>query len=201
MGVARFSQGVEPRARQAKVRLTGGQLAGRRLRSAPAGVRPTSDRVRESMFAWLDCWQDAHVLDLYAGTGTLGLEALSRGAREVVFVDHSAAALRVLKANLDALGVRSATRVRKSDAQRAFRELERRAGSFDVVLLDPPYASEELAWALPRLAEARCLAAQGLIVVERDRRGDLPLPAGLRRMDSRGYGDTLIDVLERCEVG
>ena len=153
------------------------------------------------MFAWLDCWQGAHVLDLYAGTGALGLEALSRGAREVVFVDHSAAALRVLKANLDALGVRSATQVRKSDAQRAFRELERRAGPFDVVLLDPPYASEELAWALPRLVEARCLAAQGLIVVERDRRGDLPLPAGLRRMGSRRYGDTLIDVLERCEVG
>lgn len=105
-----------------RMRVTGGQLAGRRLRGPPArGVRPTSDRVREALFASLGSLEDVAVLDLYAGTGALGIEALSRGAARAVFVERSALALDVLRANLRSLGLESVARVVRGDVDTVVR--------------------------------------------------------------------------------
>lgn len=181
------------------MRITGGELAGRRLRAPRGlGVRPTADRVRESVFAWLGRCTDARVLDLYAGTGALGLEALSRGASNAVFVERSASAARALRENLQALGLAGRGRLRRAPVRAALRALGREGARFDLVLLDPPYAAGEAEGALAALLEAGVLAPEGRVVLECDRRhppGDVPglAPAGERR-----YGETLVRRFERA---
>jgi pantetheine-phosphate adenylyltransferase len=175
------------------VRVTGGELAGRRLRApATRGVRPTSDRVREALFARLGCAESAGVLDLYAGSGSLGIEALSRGAGRAVFVERSAAVIATLRANLAALGLEPRTRVVRGDARAVLRRLAREGERFDLVLVDPPYTSGEAARALASLAGAGILAPGATLVVESSRRDELATPAGLVVLDERRYGDTKI---------
>ncbi len=174
------------------MRVTGGSLAGRRLRSAPAGTRPTSDRVRVALFARLGDLEGARVLDLYAGTGTLGIEAISRGAKEVVFVEHSAQSLAVLRANIAALELGTSTRIVSGDAVRGVERLGREGVRVDLVLLDPPYAAAEVGRALEALVAARLLAPEALVVVESGRRHPVPSVAGLARLDERRYGDSVI---------
>jgi len=173
------------------VRIVAGAYGGRRL-AAPRGgrTRPTADRVREALFSMLGPVADARVLDLFAGSGALGLEALSRGAAEATFVDSSPAAVRAVRANLEALGIDA--EVRRADA-RAFLRNARAAGrQYDLVFLDPPYqragaVAEALAGDL-----AAVLAPQARIVVESDRRSPLELPLPLQ-VDRR-YGDTVIRI-------
>jgi 16S rRNA (guanine(966)-N(2))-methyltransferase RsmD len=170
------------------MRIVAGTHGGRRL-IAPRGrdTRPTSDRVREALFSILGERVDgARVLDLFAGTGALGLEALSRGAAEATFVDRDAAAVAAVRANLEALGLRAA--VHRRDAL-AF--LRGGAGPFDLAFLDPPY--REAAALAPRLADTlpAALAADALVVSESDRRAPLDL-GPLATLDERRYGDTLI---------
>jgi 16S rRNA (guanine(966)-N(2))-methyltransferase RsmD len=174
------------------VRIVAGRWGGRRLAS-PKGpaTRPTSDRVREALFSILgDRVQDARVLDLFAGSGALGLEALSRGAAAVTFVDSAPAAIRAVEANLEALG--GAAEVRRADAVRFIRAAPGEARHYDLVLLDPPYRlaarlGRELSEALPAV-----LAHGALVVSESDRRAPLPLDLPLK--DERRYGDTLIRI-------
>ena len=174
------------------MRIVAGRWGGRRL-TAPRGdaVRPTADRVREALFSILgDAVPGARVLDLFAGSGALGLEALSRGAASATFVDSSAAALAALRANLDALGAEA--EVRRADALRFLRGAPGEARHYDLVLLDPPYRlaerlGRELSEALPPV-----LAPSALVVSESDRRAPLPLDLPLR--DERRYGDTLIRI-------
>jgi 16S rRNA (guanine966-N2)-methyltransferase len=173
------------------VRIVAGAYGGRRL-AAPHGgrTRPTADRVREALFSMLGPVADARVLDLFAGSGALGLEALSRGAVEVTFVDSSAAAMRAVRTNLDALG--AGAEVLRSDA-RAFLRKARAAGrQYDLVFLDPPYqragaVAEALAGDL-----AAVLAPGARVVAESDRRSPLELPLALQA--DRRYGDTLIRI-------
>jgi 16S rRNA (guanine966-N2)-methyltransferase len=173
------------------VRIVAGAYGGRRL-AAPRGARtrPTADRVREALFSMLDPVAGARVLDLFAGSGALGLEALSRGAAEATFVDSSPAAVRAVRANLEALG--AGAEVRRADA-RAFLRNARAAGrQYDLVFLDPPYQragalAEPLAEDLPAV-----LAPQARVVVESDRRSPLELPLALQ-VDRR-YGDTVIRI-------
>ena len=173
------------------VRVTGGRFGGRRL-VAPRGrhTRPTSDRVRESLFAILGSLHGARVLDLFAGSGALGIEALSRGATEATFVDSAPAAIRAVRANLTVL--RAEAHVRRADA-RAFLRNARAAGrQYDLVLLDPPYRragalAEALAGDL-----AAVLAPRARVVAESDRRSPLELPLPLQA--ERRYGDTLIRI-------
>src|SRR5881296_2139751 len=124
------------------VRIIAGAFKGRRLKT-PSGdaVRPTGDRVREAWFSILQRPLDgARVLDLFAGSGALGLEALSRGAARAVFVDRDRRAVEVLRANLEALGVASEeAEVRPVSAQRAVRDALSRSEAYDLVFLDPPY--------------------------------------------------------------
>lgn len=174
------------------VRVIGGALRGRRLSVPRRGVRPTSDRVRESLFATLGDVSDAAVLDLFAGTGALGIEALSRGASSVVFVERSRETAAVLRRNLEALGLEERARIIRSDALRAIRTLAREDARFDLVLADPPYAADALAPLLPALAGAGILLPGGTLVVERGRRHAVPAVDGLALVEHREYGDTVI---------
>ncbi len=174
------------------MRVTGGALGGRRLRVPPSDVRPTADRVRESLFGSLAGVAGARVLDLYAGSGALGIEALSRGARTVLFVDRSARSLRTLRRNLDELDLRERAQVVREEVVGALRRLAREGARFDLVLADPPYASGEALRAVLEVAAGGILAPGGVLVVECSRRHPLPTPEGLTPIDERHYGDTAI---------
>jgi len=169
-----------------------GRYGGRRLQ-APAGAatRPTSDRVREALFSILgDRIREAEVLDLFAGSGALGLEALSRGARHATFVDEDPKAIAAVKANLDA--VKAVADVRRGDALRFLSGASGRGAQYDLVFLDPPYRlAERLA---PSLSEAlpAVLAPGAVAVAESDRR--TPLTLDLTLHDERRYGETLIRI-------
>jgi 16S rRNA (guanine966-N2)-methyltransferase len=169
------------------VRITGGRFAGRRLDVPRADVRPTADRVRESLFGRLGDLAGKRVLDLFAGSGALGFEALSRGATSVVFADRSPLVLATLRTNAQRLGVEDAIELRRGDAHAVLRRL---AGNrpFDLVFLDPPYASATLG----ALVAAALLAPEALVVAESDRRHPPGPVEGLAAIDERRYGDTLI---------
>ena len=176
------------------MRVIAGRLGGRRLR-APAGqgVRPTSDRVREALFSMLGDVEGDRVLDLFAGTGALAIEALSRGAAHAVLVEQDRAALDVLRANLAALELGpDSAEVRPGDALRALRTARERAEAYDLVLLDPPY---RLAAGLADGLDAGLagLLAPGARVVSESHRRD-PLGLSLPRTHHRRYGDTLIAI-------
>jgi len=176
------------------MRVIAGRLGGRRLR-APRGsaTRPTSDRVREALFAMLGEVEGASVLDLFAGTGALGIEALSRGAESAVFVELDAGAVRALRANLASLGIGSdQAQVRRRDALGALRSARGRKETYDLVFIDPPYRQAhewgaELSAVLPSV-----LRPAARVVVESDRRAALELGVEIER--ERRYGDTTIRI-------
>jgi 16S rRNA (guanine966-N2)-methyltransferase len=173
------------------MRVTGGELVGRVLRAPAKGLRPTSDRVRESVFARLDV-SGAAVLDLYAGSGALGIEAYSRGAASVVFVEQAPRCVAAVRANIAALGIASETRVMAEDVLQGLERLSAAGRAFDLVLLDPPYASGEAARALEALVEGSIVEKAGLVVLEAGGRHALPTVAGLDLLDERRYGDTVV---------
>ncbi|HEX3432428.1 MAG TPA: 16S rRNA (guanine(966)-N(2))-methyltransferase RsmD [Solirubrobacteraceae bacterium] len=181
------------------MRVIAGELGGRRIQ-APGGrvTRPTSDRVREALFAMLGEVGGAAALDLFAGSGALGIEALSRGAASAVFVERDAQALLVLRANLQALGLSpSRASARRSDALAALRSARRRKETYDLVFIDPPYARARQPtsdrWA-PELSTALVplLAPAARVIVESDRRAPLRLDMQIER--ERRYGDTTITI-------
>jgi 16S rRNA (guanine966-N2)-methyltransferase len=170
------------------VRIVAGEFKGRRLH-APRGsrTRPTADRVREALFSMLGDVSGARVLDLYAGSGALGIEALSRGAESAVFVERDQQALGALRRNLDAVGAESD--VRRQDV---LRFLARPQGTFDLVFCDPPYddasrIAAPLSEALPAM-----LGENARIVTESDKRN--PLLLSLPLLVERAYGDTRIAI-------
>ena len=148
------------------------------------------------MFARLGDLDGASVLDLYAGTGALGLEALSRGADSLVCVEQASSSLSVLRANVAALGLSERVTVVPGDVVHALRQLAGSGASFDLVLIDPPYASAELPRALDALRDAGLLAQGGVVVIERGRRHSLPDLDGWDPLDERRYGDTVVARLE-----
>jgi len=172
--------------------VTGGELCGRRLLGPARGVRPTADRVRESLFARLGDLAGAAVLDLYAGTGVMGVEAVSRGAARVVFVERSPQVLATLRDNLAALSLDAEVEVLRGDACRWVRRLGEAGECFDLVLLDPPYESDELPKALAALAEAQVVAPQGTLVVEHRRRHPVTVASEWATLDEWSYGETQV---------
>ncbi len=176
------------------MRIIAGKHRGRVLASFPGeDVRPTADRVKESVFQILTPrLAGARVLDLFAGSGALGAECLSRGAAEVVFNDHSAASLAILRKNLRLL--REEALILQSDFRSC---LSRAEGQFDLILSDPPYREDFLA-EICRLTAARdLLAAGGLIVHEGERQERAP--DGWALADVRRYGRTYVSFLARSE--
>jgi 16S rRNA (guanine966-N2)-methyltransferase len=170
------------------VRIVAGEFRGRRL-AAPRGVRtrPTADRVREALFSMLGDVSGARVLDLYAGSGALGIEALSRGAESAVFVERDPRAVAAIERNLESLGLQE--EVLRQDVERFLR---RGSGTFDLVFCDPPYDSASrlagpLTESLPEV-----ISEDARIVTESDKRNPLELPFPL--VTERTYGDTRIAI-------
>ncbi len=161
-----------------RVRIVAGKWRGRFLTVADApGLRPTPERIRETLFNWLaPRIEGSHCLDLFAGTGVLGLEALSRGAAEVMLVERSAAAIRALRESVEALAAEGAV-IREGDAWQFLRG--RQGAGCDVVFLDPPYADERLGEMFTLLAENGWLAGNAVVYYEQLRGREPPaLPEG-----------------------
>jgi 16S rRNA (guanine966-N2)-methyltransferase len=180
-------------------RIIAGAARGRRLAVPPVGTRPTSDRVREAVFSAVESTLGplggARVLDLYAGSGAIGLEALSRGAAEVLLVERDRAALAVLRRNVDTVGLPGA-RVLADDATRAVARPPSVGGGgpLDLVYVDPPYdlPAAEVESVLAGLATG-WLAEGALVLVERSRRdADLAWPPGYEPERTRTYGETVV---------
>jgi 16S rRNA (guanine966-N2)-methyltransferase len=171
-----------------------GSLGGRRF-NAPRGraTRPTSERVREALFAMLGELDGESVLDLFAGSGALGIEAFSRGAGRVVFVERDASAVRLLRENLEALAIGPGdAQVRRAEVLSALGSARRRKETYDLLFIDPPYDQAqawgaELSAVLPSLLEP-----SARVVVESDRREPLQLQLHVERR--RRYGDTSITI-------
>ncbi len=176
------------------MRVIAGSRKGHKL-AAPHGLdtRPTSDRVRENVFNLVGPVDGARVLDLFAGSGALGIEALSRGATSAVFVERDPDAVRTIERNLDKLRLTGA-RVIHGDAVRAIAQEAIAGAKYDLVLVDPPYGM--LTEIQPRLARhlPSLLAADGVLVVETDSRTEPDLPLAVRT--SRKYGQTRVTLFE-----
>jgi len=182
------------------MRIIGGIYRSRRLR-APTGksTRPTSDRVREALFGMLEAAgaiKGARALDLYAGTGALALEALSRGAAEAIVVECSRDALAVLRANIEDLGLHERALVVAANVGNVASRLADH-GPFDLVFADPPWTgvdADEPSRTLAALARAGALSAHALVVIEHAARSSPPTVVGLALADTRRYGDTALAI-------
>jgi 16S rRNA (guanine966-N2)-methyltransferase len=181
------------------VRVVGGALSGRRF-AGPKGdaTRPTAERVREAMFSALEARgavEGRRVLDLYAGTGALAFEALSRGAREALSVDRDARAVRAMEADARALGLSAAHRALVLDLGRKG-AIDRLGGPFELVLADPPWADVPRALlVLEALAAGGALAPEAHVVLVHGARDPLPGIAGLSVIATYRYGDSAVDLL------
>ena len=177
------------RGRPGRLRIVAGNWRSRLVPVADVkGLRPTSERIRETLFNWIGPRiEGQRCLDLFAGSGALGLEALSRGAREVVFVEQSATAIRSLKsakALLDATGARIVT----GDAWAWLRDCA--TERFDLVFLDPPFADESLAELCRLIDERHIMKSGGRVYLEQDRKDDVPeLPEGWEILRSKTAGN------------
>jgi 16S rRNA (guanine(966)-N(2))-methyltransferase RsmD len=179
------------------MRIVAGTAKGRALagpKPTSKHIRPTADRVRETLFNVLGQFLDGQaVLDLYAGTGALGLEALSRGAGRAVLVDQDREALGLCRQNTDFLGFGTQVEILSQPVDRALTALGRRGERFELVFADPPYAARVVETVLEGVTGAGLLTPGAMVVVEHDKREPAPeAHAGLTREDQRRFGDTLV---------
>lgn len=183
------------------LRVQSGAAKGKRLKAPRStALRPTSSRVKGALFNILavEGLDGARVLELFAGTGAMGIEALSLGASHVDFVERDPRTCQQLRENLLTAGLLERAAVHKSSAARALTFL---SGPFDLVLMDPPYADDSAADLLDHLASPKLLAEMGLIVLEHaTRNGPAEAPPGLQLSDTRRYGDTALSFYRRCEA-
>jgi 16S rRNA (guanine(966)-N(2))-methyltransferase RsmD len=184
------------------MRIISGQWGGQPLsgKSSPK-LRPTSDKVKEAIFdqleaKWVDDWKSLRVLDLFAGTGALGFEALSRGASQAVFVEHHLAAVKNLKASCNKFEVQSQTQVICKGAIEAIRWLSKKGAQFDLIFLDPPYREDWIVATLGALQESSLVHKKSLIVAEHDKRENIQTIEALWKTENaRRYGDSMITLL------
>ena len=185
------------------MRIIAGALKGRVLAPVKGRTRPTAARVREAIFNILGAAvAEARVLDLFAGTGALGIEALSRGAAAAVFVEDQPAALKGLRRNLTTLGLAARSQVLALPVAAALRQLAARGAPFDLVFLDPPYGGGVAPATLTALAASGLILPQAWVVAEHSRRETLPETSGaLRQQTLRRYGDTQVAIYVRTGDG
>lgn len=177
------------------MRVIAGEHRGRRLAAVPGkGTRPTSDKVKESIFNMIGPYFDGGwALDLYAGTGGLGIEALSRGAERAVFVERDTKAFAVVKQNVTACRLENQAELYRSDADRIIHTLAKRNIAFDLVFLDPPYAQQKIVEEIRLMQELNMLADGAWIVAEHDGSVKLPEEIGNCVLDRTAtYGDTAV---------
>jgi 16S rRNA (guanine966-N2)-methyltransferase len=175
------------------LRIIGGKYKGRKLAAFRGqSVRPTSDRVREALFNILSvAWEGKKVLDLFAGTGGLGIEAISRGACRVVFIESHLHAIRVLEKNIEALDLTSRCEVFKCSVENGIDLVGKANRTFDVIFLDPPYDKDLADTALSLLGGSDILDVDGVVVVEHHCKEELSVKYHkLYRFDLRTYGKT-----------
>ncbi len=184
------------------MRVIAGEWKGRKL-STPAGrrIRPTSDRVRTALMDTLLPWLDgARFLDLFAGTGGVGIEALSRGAAEAVFVETDSLALGRLRENLARLGVQGRGRILRREVSEAIEALKRTAARFRLIFLDPPYSGPLAEETLGRLADGALLERNGVVIAQHRTKEPLPERVGiLVRWKTRRFGETTLTFLRTGE--
>ena len=176
------------------MRVSGGSARGRRLRVPKSGVRPTPDRVREALFSILyDRVAQARVLDLFAGSGSFGIEALSRGAAQATFVEKNKKTVEILKENLNTVGLREDAQVFHTPADRAIPKLIALNLGFDICFLDPPYDAGLLEKTLHKLTSSNLPASDSCIVCEHHSQAAPPRePTGWSLQQTRSYGDVTV---------
>ncbi|HEY4265151.1 MAG TPA: 16S rRNA (guanine(966)-N(2))-methyltransferase RsmD [Micropepsaceae bacterium] len=185
------------------MRITAGKFKGRALATpGDQSVRPTSDKVRQAVFNILEhrdfgfpfALEDARIVDLFAGTGALGLEALSRGARYALFVDDAAGSRALIRESVEAFGLTGASKIWRRDAS-ALGPLDT-LGAFDLAFLDPPYRKGLIAPALAGLRDGGWLNPPALVVAEMAEDENVPPTDGYETLDDRVYGDTRVAILK-----
>jgi 16S rRNA (guanine966-N2)-methyltransferase len=179
------------------LRIISGELRGRKLASIRGKqTRPTADRVREALFNIVGSrLAGAHVLDLFAGTGALGIEALSRGAKMAVFVENAAPALQVIQKNIASCRLESRATIVRLDIARSLSDLAPLRGIFDLIFIDPPYRCDLIRPTLEQLTQGGLLSPEALIVVEHDPLEPVEPPQSLETIDHRRYGQTRLSFL------
>ncbi len=176
------------------MRIIAGRAKGLKL-AAPAGleVRPTADRVKESVFNILSTrLMEARVLDLFSGSGNLGLEAWSRGAAEVICVDNDAASLNFIRKNLDKAKAGSQIKIYRSEAAKSIASLYAKKKEFDIIFCDPPYNRGWCDIILKQLKKYNILQKDGILVLEHSKQEEISLPEGMSLLREEKYGETLV---------
>jgi 16S rRNA (guanine966-N2)-methyltransferase len=181
------------------MRIIGGEARGRQIR-LPRGcrIRPTADRIKESLFAILNSMEGRSFLDLFAGSGNVGLEALSRGARSAVFIERDPRLAEAIRSNLRLLGIESRAEVINADAERGMRGLAERGELFDVFFADPPYDEGFVPEFMKWLEGESLLNKNGIVVLQHSVREALEGSCAqtLVVADQRRYGDTMLSFLK-----
>lgn len=185
---------------QSVMRVIGGSAKGQRLTSLPGeNTRPTLDRVKESMFNMIQMHlYNAAVLDLFAGSGALGVESLSRGAKECYFVDEHRESMKVIRENLTKTKLINYSTTLLMDFSRALESIQREGKSFDLIFLDPPYGKGLVEEALEIIANGKLLAPEGLVIIEQDKKESLIIervPYILWK--EKKYGNTMVRILKQ----
>ncbi|MGM9928976.1 MAG: 16S rRNA (guanine(966)-N(2))-methyltransferase RsmD [Bacillus sp. (in: firmicutes)] len=183
------------------MRVVSGECKGRPLKAVPGvSTRPTTDKVKESIFNIIGPYfHGGTVLDLFAGSGSLGIEALSRGMEKAIFVDREYKAIATVRSNLEACNYTEQAEVYKNDAERALKALIKRGISFDLIVLDPPYKKQKLIDILTIISDNYLLEENGTIVCEHSDEVILPETVGqLKRWRQEAYGMIAISIYSQC---
>lgn len=181
------------------MRVISGAAKGRPLKAVPgSNTRPTTDKVKEAIFSMIGPYFDGGTaLDLFAGTGGLGIEAWSRGMERVIFVDREKISIDIIRHNVAAAGAQEASEIYRNDAERALKALAKRGLKFDLVFLDPPYRMTSMDQVMAELADKDMLAPDACIVVEHDAEVTYPEePPSFRQIRQAKYGDTAVTIYE-----
>ncbi|RSL31147.1 16S rRNA (guanine(966)-N(2))-methyltransferase RsmD [Salibacterium salarium] len=184
------------------MRVISGVYKGKSLKAVPGmKTRPTSDKVKEALFHRIGPYfEGGSGLDLYAGTGSLGIEAISRGIDSCVFVDKAPQSVKIIKQNLKTVAVEEHTEVYCNDVLRALSALGKRKKTFDIIFMDPPYHKLVIAGLLEGIAEMSLLNEKGIVICEHHSSSTLSDEiAGFTKQSTERYGDTSVSIYERAE--
>lgn len=176
------------------VRVISGSARGLKLNTpGDDRVRPTTDRVKESMFNIVQDWvYDSQVLDLFAGSGALGIEALSRGASQAVFCDNSLDSIKIIKSNIEKARVVDRSQIVSDDFRRCLRDMEAKNQSFDMIFVDPPYYKGLFEEVLDTIRACKILKKDGIVIVEHDAKRPIGQVEGLEVYKEKKYGITML---------
>lgn len=176
------------------VRVISGSARGLKLNTpGDDRVRPTTDRVKESMFNIVQDWvYDSQVLDLFAGSGALGIEALSRGASQAVFCDNSLDSIKIIKSNIEKARVADRSQIVSGDFKRCLRDMEAKNKIFDMIFVDPPYYKGLFEEVLDTIRSCKILKKDGIVIVEHDAKRPIGQVEGLEVYKEKKYGITML---------